>query len=165
MFWSLVLLGVVAWLVLRKPKPTPQQLAAAEREARIENENLAEFTFDDPRAKSNYEHYNRHRFLFNAMGVQVTSLSTSSSPEAFRSYHLRRVDATKWQMKETAESIERQIAELNRLTAEDPESREANNEDIATLRSPAHWRDVSDDITGPLETRYQRYLLHYRGAD
>lgn len=163
MFWSLIVLGIVLWLVLRKPKPTPNEVAARERAARAENDALAEFNFED-RSEDSKRLYQQRRidFLFNDMVAVETAIHRTSGAEERTTYHLRRVDSTKWQLKMSSQSRDAQIAEIEREPLEDELDEAIRKDDRASLGREPQWVDVPDTVTGPLETHYQRYLMHYR---
>jgi hypothetical protein len=149
MFWFLVLLGIVAWLLLRKPKPTVTQVAAGERDARLANESLAEYSHRVDRHTS-------QRFDFRTMTVLEEGCPLDPGPAKYIDYNVRRVDAVTWEVRQTPESVAQQLAALQA----DPEAEEA---DVADLKEFAgRWGRLDGGLASVLESRYQRYLLHFR---
>lgn len=163
MTW-LVLAAVVLWLVFRNrtPRPTHHDTAAAVREARIANDNLAEHKWSDESAKAKESYHHRTlEFNFPKMVVLEIEVSRFAGGEETRAFNIRRVDATKWQMKRIAENAAAEAAWLKRDAERDPDS--YDNEDlISILNGPQAWHDVDEAAVAGLETQYQRFLLHWR---
>jgi hypothetical protein len=163
MLW-VVLAAVALWLIVRtkKPRPTPHDVAASAREARIANDALAGYEWSDESAdaKKSY-HYRTLTFHFPKMLAFETEVSRYTGGEETRAFHLRRVDATKWQMKRVAENAAGEAAALKRDAERDSDS--FIEEDLINeLNGPQCWFDVEERAVASLETQYQRFLLHWR---
>jgi hypothetical protein len=83
-------------------------------------------------------------------------LFDNEKPTAF---HVRRISSSKWQTKVTADSWKQESAQIAALLKKEPvpEVRRELQEELEQL---GKWQPMSSEIVGPLETQYQRFLLH-----
>jgi hypothetical protein len=154
LFFAAVLIWIVA-SALRKPRPTAHDIAANERDLTIQNSELTRYLHTVDR-------YTSQEFYFPKMLVTETNHPMDIGPVVIRTYNLRRVDATKWQAKRMAESVTAEIAELRRQIEREPDSRDIYEIDIEELKEPLIWVDLGSNVSGGLETQYQRFLMHWK---
>ena len=76
-------------------------------------------------------------------------------------WHGRRVGSDKWQMKLTEESRAQMLKEAQAAPV-DANAPHRRDETISQLREDLPWTDFADEVIGPLESQYQRFITHYR---
>jgi hypothetical protein len=77
---------------------------------------------------------------------------------------VRRRDGGIWKVKRTADTLAREVGELtNNLETCDETEREELAAELKELQS-ATWEPMDGEIAAPLESQYQRFILHYSGV-
>jgi hypothetical protein len=73
----------------------------------------------------------------------------------YTDYNVRRADAITWEIRLSPEFVAKRLASLEAEAAPD-------ESEIADLKESAdRWLKLDGAISSPLETHYQRFLLHY----
>ena len=118
MVW-LLLAALLIWLVASSSKkrgPTPDELAANKHEAEAQNEELTRF-------RHQVDKFTTYEFDFPKMLLKNSAYSLGHMPLIERSYSVRRVDSTHWQVRRTVASVASEIACLNHQIESDPKSK------------------------------------------
>jgi hypothetical protein len=160
MLW-LLLAAALVWAVAsasKKEAPTQRELDAKRRADAAENDELALYHHQ-------FDKHRSYKVHLTKMVLVDSGYTLDGVPFFDRAYNVRRVDATTWQFKRIAESATAEIAYLNCKIERDPESRSWHQIDIDELNAkPFSWGKLEDEVIGPLETQYQRFLMHYRAT-
>jgi hypothetical protein len=91
-----------------------------------------------------------------------TTLSQAGVPDRERRYELVR-NASGWWMRFTYESYEAEVRQLLAwIDGDYMLSKETLRERLRELDNGPAWWPVPPAAAGPLESQYQRFLLHYR---
>jgi len=93
---------------------------------------------------------------------EFASYSYPPIPSSERSYELRRVSSSQWEMKLEMESWRAEVIEAREMLEESPGS-EISKERLEELEDGPHWKEFAGCPVAVIERDYQRFVAQYRG--
>jgi|SRR3954471_4822841 hypothetical protein len=97
--------------------------------------------------------------------VQMTATQSASSPDLPRrvsNFQVRRDGSAAWSIKFTLDSWNAEIAHARESMTNPYASKATWEEILQRLGDEPSWQPVRDDIVGPLESQFQRFVVHYQ---
>lgn len=157
MEWLFALVVIVVLLVM-------WSRAAARRTARL---GLRRFEYWDELGDYGSDTYEADFVEMRFRSKRTVYDPGDGEAQTIRLYSLRRRDSGRWQVKLTEDSASAAIAELSKDLAQpsrgplDDDLRTTWTARLTSLQGGAKWEPIAAEISAPLETQYQRFLLHY----
>jgi hypothetical protein len=109
---------------------------------------------------------------FVDMSLTVARFDNEAYPpikEAPAKYAVRRQTSGRWQCKMTEQSRETAIKEVEAELEADPKPlasslTEMRQNQLKDLQGLSKWVAIDDEVVGPLESQYQRFVVHYKAS-
>ena len=162
MWLFLLLLGILAWFVMRHLAAERQarELAMAQHRAALALE-----VRQHQRDLSSFEHEQdgvRWEFDFDNMTVSMASAPGDADDAA--PCDLKRSDGGVWHYRVPEAANRRRIEALKRDASDESHADRGNAQrELEALGEQPQWIAVPDALSAKVESRYERFLRHYKG--
>lgn len=126
---------------------------------------------EEMRELRRFEHWQRladdftlvWRLDYVEMCLRISTWTDHDVPDD--TYHVRRSSPSHWETRLSDESFDREVQAIKKRMAEPKRlcgTLEGDKEELDELGTAPKWKPVRDELVGPIESQYQRFLRHWR---